>query len=575
MDARVWSGAILFDQFHLDRRAGRLFRRTPEGQLEPVNLGSRAIGVLCALIDRSGDLISKDEIMAVVWPGATVEEANLAVQISALRRVLDQGRREGSCIQTVPGRGYRFIPVVTRLDEAPSGAGAQVQSGRPAPARGQRIKAAIAGAVALAGLLVAGAWLTLQSTIAPWTLTAAQPDRRMSVVILPFVNSSGDTAQDSLAAEITRHLTERITRGFEGPVIAGTTARVSNGVLLDLDAIGREHNVHFALAGDARRQDGRLIVSAALYDTAEARAVWGQQLDVPDNPSALTTIGQVIYENWFQASVDAEAERAARDHPDRLDKRDLLLMALQTPLGAPTKVNYLQRQSLVDRALAQDPNYFLGLERRARLRAEFVLLGYSSDPAADLAIATAAADHALAIDPNRLNSLRVKATVLRARGDWTTAEALLRRVLLLQPTEANRHRELGECLMAQGRHQEALVSFQTARRFAGGSDPVYSYDANIAMANLALGQLAEAKAAARLAIGEMPPDTGRSSELPRLALIAATSLNGEEELARSDVQEFLATPRSWHSMTEVLKWSAFAANPKLLDGLSRAGMPPE
>jgi DNA-binding winged helix-turn-helix (wHTH) protein/TolB-like protein len=579
MDARVSSGAFLFDQFRIDRRAGGLFRCTPDGQLEPVILGSRAIDVLCALIDRSGDLISKNEIMTAVWPDTLVDEANLAVQISALRRVLDHGRHEGSCIQTVAGRGYRFVSVVTRVDEPVFEAGAEVQSEQLSLARGRRIKLAIAGSVVLTGLFAAGAWLTLESSIRPWTPTATRPpeapDRRMSVIIFPFQNSSGDAAQDALAAEITRLLTEQITRSGEGPVIAGTTATVFHGGLPDLYAIGREHNVHFALAGDARRQDGRLIVSAALYDTAETRAVWGQQLDVPDDPSALTTIRQVIYENWWQASVDAEAEHAARGHPDRLDKRDLLLMALQTPLGAPTKANYLQRLSLVDRALAQDPNDLLCLERRARLRAEFVLLGYSPDPAADLAIATEAADHALAIDPNRLNSLRVKATVLRARGDWTTAEMLLRRVLTLQPTEANRHRELGECLMAQGRHQEALVSFQTARRFAGGGDPVYTYDANIAMANLALGQLAETQAAAQLAIGEMPPDTGRIGELPWLALIAAMSLSGNEEVAHADLRRFLATTRSWLSMTEVLKWSAFAANPKLLDGLSRAGMPAE
>jgi tetratricopeptide (TPR) repeat protein len=350
---------------------------------------------------------------------------------------------------------------------------------------------------------------------------------------------------------------------------------VSHGRLLDPYAIGREHNVHFVLAGDARRQDGRLIVSAALYDTAEGRAVWARQVDAPEGPGALTTIGQVIYENWWQTSTDMEAWHAAHNHPNNLDKRDLLFMALTTRLSTPTKANYLERMSFIDRAVALDPNFFPGLERRARLHAQFVILGYSSDPATDLAIATEAADRALAIDPNSLNSLRVKASVLRARGDWSTAEALQRRVLTLQPTEANRHDELGECLMAEGRHQEALASYQTARKFAGGGDQVWWFDANIAMAYLALGQLAEAIATAQLAIGELPPDTGRSGERPRLVLIAATSLSGNEQGARADLQKFLATPRSWHSMAEVQKWPPFAANPKLLEGLGRAGMPAE
>ena len=74
-------------------------------------IGSRALAVLSILMARQGDLVSKDEIMQAVWPGMVVEDNNLTVQISALRRVLDQGRAEGSCIQTIPGRGYRFAGV--------------------------------------------------------------------------------------------------------------------------------------------------------------------------------------------------------------------------------------------------------------------------------------------------------------------------------------------------------------------------------------------------------------------------------------------------------------------------------
>ena len=71
--------------------------------------------MLGVLVERPGDLVSKDEILAAVWPGIAVEENNLTVQISTLRRILDQGRAEVSCIQTVPRRGYRFVAPVTRV----------------------------------------------------------------------------------------------------------------------------------------------------------------------------------------------------------------------------------------------------------------------------------------------------------------------------------------------------------------------------------------------------------------------------------------------------------------------------
>jgi DNA-binding winged helix-turn-helix (wHTH) protein len=97
---------FLFEGFRLDRRGNGLSRRDESGVFVPVSVGLRALDVLGALVERSGDLVSKEEIMAAVGGRTVVENANLTVQISALRRILDQGRSEGSCIQTVAARGY-------------------------------------------------------------------------------------------------------------------------------------------------------------------------------------------------------------------------------------------------------------------------------------------------------------------------------------------------------------------------------------------------------------------------------------------------------------------------------------
>jgi DNA-binding winged helix-turn-helix (wHTH) protein len=119
MEALSAGETFLFEGFRLDRRG--LCRRDERGVFAPVVIGSRALDVLRVLIEGDGDLVSKDEIMAAVWPGTVVEDNNLTVQIAALRRILDQGRADGSCIQTVPGRVYRFAAVVTRCaaDAAP------------------------------------------------------------------------------------------------------------------------------------------------------------------------------------------------------------------------------------------------------------------------------------------------------------------------------------------------------------------------------------------------------------------------------------------------------------------------
>jgi len=76
---------------------------------KPVSLGSRALEILTVLLERPGELVSKQELMARVWPNVFVEPANLTVHMSALRRTLRDGRDGNRFIINVPGRGYSFV----------------------------------------------------------------------------------------------------------------------------------------------------------------------------------------------------------------------------------------------------------------------------------------------------------------------------------------------------------------------------------------------------------------------------------------------------------------------------------
>jgi DNA-binding winged helix-turn-helix (wHTH) protein len=108
------SEIFLFGDFRLDRAGGGLFRRDDHDAFAPVAIGSRALDLLAVLIERRGDVVSREAIMAAVWPKMAVEESNLFIQIPALRAILDRGQSGQTCIQTVTGRGYRFIALVTR-----------------------------------------------------------------------------------------------------------------------------------------------------------------------------------------------------------------------------------------------------------------------------------------------------------------------------------------------------------------------------------------------------------------------------------------------------------------------------
>jgi DNA-binding winged helix-turn-helix (wHTH) protein len=97
------------------------FRLFPARQLlledaAPVRLGTRGLEILAALVERPGELVGKDELMARVWPTTVVEESNLKVHVAALRRALGEGRCGRRYIATVVGRGYRFVAPVERFE---------------------------------------------------------------------------------------------------------------------------------------------------------------------------------------------------------------------------------------------------------------------------------------------------------------------------------------------------------------------------------------------------------------------------------------------------------------------------
>jgi DNA-binding winged helix-turn-helix (wHTH) protein len=178
---------FLFDGFRLDRQGDGLSRRNERGFLVTVPIGLRALDVLNVLVERSGNVVTKEEIMAAVWGRTVVENANLTVQISALRRILDEGRTEGSCIQTVAARGYRFVAPVIRVEHA-----------TPVPTAG-----------------------------------AASVSPRLAVVVLPFASLCKAPEQSYFADGITDDLTTDLSWTPEFSVISRSIAFAYNGKSVD------------------------------------------------------------------------------------------------------------------------------------------------------------------------------------------------------------------------------------------------------------------------------------------------------------------------------------------------------
>jgi predicted ATPase/DNA-binding winged helix-turn-helix (wHTH) protein len=127
--------AVLFGPFRLLPTQRLLLRAD-----KPAPLGSRALDILIALVERPGELVSKDELMARVWPNLCVVPANLAVQLGALRRALGDGRDGSRFIISIPGQGYRFVaPVTFAGDQQPSVLATEMKGEHNLPARLTRL----------------------------------------------------------------------------------------------------------------------------------------------------------------------------------------------------------------------------------------------------------------------------------------------------------------------------------------------------------------------------------------------------------------------------------------------------
>jgi DNA-binding winged helix-turn-helix (wHTH) protein len=180
---------------------------------EPAKIGARAFDLLMALIERRDRVVSKDELLDLVWPNVTVEEGNLQVQIATLRRLLG-----AEAITTIPGRGYRFVApgeVRQTSDERPASPAEPADAGGRVSALSFRSR--FSGrwrwwgvdAATLAALAVACVW--------GWALRApsAQTSGKPSLTAMPFVNVSGDALSGLVAKGVTTDIATDFSRLLE------------------------------------------------------------------------------------------------------------------------------------------------------------------------------------------------------------------------------------------------------------------------------------------------------------------------------------------------------------------------
>jgi TolB-like protein/DNA-binding winged helix-turn-helix (wHTH) protein len=432
-----------FEEFRFDRREG-LSRRDERGVYVPVPMGPRALDVLGVLVERAGNLVTKEEIMAAVWGWTVVENANLTVQISALRRILDRGRSEGSCIQTVAARGYRFVALVTPvecharpsmlrrevIDELPEEREAGASPRRDSTRLG--ITAAAVAAVLSIAIVAWWVWPSPRSPIAHSPVAASPPTLvapRLSIVVLPFADLSEGGGQQYFADGVTDDLTTDLSRLAGMFVIARNTAFTYKNKPIDAKQIGRELGVRYVLEGSVRRSGNQTRVNAQLVDAVSGAHLWAERFDSEtSDPFAVQNeiTGRIALTLHLEL-VGAEASRPV----ERPDAMDYILRGRATSYKSPTRENYAEAVGWFQGALSLEP---------ASVEAKSLLASILAARALDRMTDT-------------------------AKEDFAQAEALVREVLTVSPRSPIAHYAHGQVLRATRRNEQCIPEYQEALGF--------------------------------------------------------------------------------------------------------------
>ena len=362
-----------FDDFLLDREGHALYRLNTGGERTVVPIGSRALKILRFLIDRRGEFVSRREIFATVWPNAVVEESNLTVQMASLRRVLDAGRTHGSCIQTVPGRGYRFLPQIAQASSPVVDAdvhpplGGQLSTSVATTPDHPGVKAAhrdgsswrmprlagLAGATCLlvALLFAAYAWYCSSGSYP----RGAYP--RLSVAVLPFENLGGDANDDRLAGGITEDLTTDLSHIAGAFIAARESAYSYKSKADDVRRIGEALGVRYVVNGSLQRLGPTLRVNAQLTSTETGAQLWSYRFDeaITERSTGQEQIVTRMKDELARSMVEIETLRSLRERPTNPDAFDLVLRARSLRYLPPSPQRDGEITALLEQAFAKDP----------------------------------------------------------------------------------------------------------------------------------------------------------------------------------------------------------------------------
>jgi TolB-like protein/DNA-binding winged helix-turn-helix (wHTH) protein len=480
VDDVVSSNSVAFGPWRYDRHLGRLSREDGEGGQAPVAIGSRAGQILAVLLRDPGALVSKDTLMDAVWPGVTVEANNLTVQIASLRRIIDTDVTGQSRIQTIPGRGYRFVGAVERTDtpapkpELPPAEPDAIPAFTPAPnptrVRRWRIDAgvlagspmrAIYAAVILLICVVGGAsaWM-LKRVSLPEGLSPG----RQQIAVLPLLTIGG--GDEYFAEGLTEDLIAALGRFPEIAVRARSAVIAYKDHPGSPAEIAQTLAVRYIVEGSVRRAPDRLRIAVRLIGTDHGAVLWSETYDA--EPKDVFAVQDDITRRVAGAlslRLDTLAVASAvAKPPDLLEAYDLVLRGRQR-LDLLTRVGTNEARALFEQAIALDPNYAAAYVGLGRVGIQALEEGWTGDAKGTLARALANGQKAVALQDDNPAAHAVLGRALGAAGDIDVGVNELKRAVALNPSDPESLASYGCLLSLAGDAKSAIPFYEEAARF--------------------------------------------------------------------------------------------------------------
>ncbi len=456
----------------------------------------------------------------------------------------------------------------------------------PTPQKGRFGLAPLTAALAALLIVIAsGAWWFFNANQPASVATKAPAEAaRLSIVVLPFANLSGDPAQDYLVDALTDELTTSLARIRGAFVIARNTAMTFKGKPVDAKAIGKDLGVRYVLEGSVQPSGDQMRVNAQLIDAGSGAHLWAEQFDTPRG-DLLQTQDAIVTHLTHAIDLrltDAEAARLRRTPAVNRDAEDL---ALQCQAGS-SKTGGIGKDAdaayaLCDQALAVDPNNVRALTQLGWKFFLPAMSGVSGDPKGDLERADELTSRALALDPDWTAIHDLKGLVLLIQARFPEAIVEHKRALALDPSNSDAARDLGFDYMRFGEFDKSFEYFDKAIRESPHDPSLAHLYGGKASANFGLKNYDQAIELARQAIAINP----NYVQYIHATLVAALALTGHDAEAREALQRYLALP-STGPLKTIAAFKAYysaqgggpprvEANERTYDGLRKAGMPEE